>query len=77
MSVTLYAAAINSIMEKVPSGVHGSLFVDDFAVYCSGSDTIEVCRKVQQTINAVSEWAEKKGFRFSVQKTKAIRFTRR
>ena len=77
LSVTLFAAAINSIMENVPVGVQGSLFVDDFAIYCSGSNAVEVCHKVQQAINAVTRWADKRGFQFSALKTKAIRFTRR
>ena len=63
-------------MEHIPAGVQGSLFVDDFAVYCSGSNAFEAGRKVQAAIDAASDWAESKGFRFSPQKTKAIRFTR-
>ena len=76
LSVTLFAVAINGLMEHIPAGVQGSLFVDDFAVYCSGSNAFEAGRKVQAAIDAASDWAESKGFRFSPQKTKAIRFTR-
>ena len=76
LSVTLFAVAINGLMEHIPAGVQGSLFVDDFAVYCSGSNAFEAGRKVQAAIDAASNWAESKGFRFSPQKTKAIRFTR-
>ena len=76
LSVTLFAIAINSIMESVPPGVQGTLFVDDFAIYCSASTALEACRKLQTTINSVTKWADSKGFKFSSQKTKAIRFTR-
>ena len=77
LSVTLFAMAINSIMENVPVGVQGSLFVDDFSIYCSGSNAVEICQKLQQSINAITEWADNRGFKFSTLKTKAIRFTRR
>ena len=77
LSVTLFAIAINSLMEHIPTGVQGSLFVDDFAIYCSASTAIEACRNIQIAINAAKEWADARGFRFSVQKTKAIRFTRK
>ena len=76
LSVTLFAVAINSLLSCVPPGVQGSLFVDDFAIYCSGSSALEACQKIQRTINAVSIWAEARGFKFSPLKTKAIRFTR-
>ena len=76
LSVTLFAVAINSLMEYIPTGVQGSLFVDDFAIYCSGSTAVEACRRIQTAINAASKWADSRGFKFSPQKTKAIRFTR-
>ncbi|XP_076057625.1 uncharacterized protein LOC143035044 [Oratosquilla oratoria] len=37
---------------------------------------LEAGRKIQATINAVTKWADRRGFKFSPQKTKAIRFTR-
>ena len=76
LSVTLFAVAINSLMEHIPASVQGSLFVDDFAVYCSWSNAFEAGRKIQAAVDAASNWAKSKGFRFSPQKTKAIRFTR-
>ena len=76
LSVTLFAVAINSLIDHIPAGVQGSLFVDDFVIYCSGSTAVEACRKVQTAINKATEWADARGFKFSPQKTKAIRFTR-
>ena len=64
-------------MECIPVGVQGSLFVDDFAICCKASSAIEACTKIQIVINAASRWADANGFRFSPQKTKAIRFTRK
>ena len=77
LSVTLFAIAINSLMESIPAGIQGSLFVDDFAIYCSASTALEACRKIQVAINAATKWADRNGFRFSPQKTKAVRFTRK
>ena len=77
LSVTLFAIAINSLMEHIPVGIQGSLFVDDFAIYCSASSAVEACRKIQASINEASKWADARGFRFSPLKTKAIRFTRK
>ena len=76
LSVTLFAIAVNSLMECIPPGVQGTLFVDDLAVYCSASTSLEACRKLQAAINAVTKWADSKGFKFSPQKSKAVRFCR-
>ena len=77
LSPTLFNIAFNGILEQVPVGVQGLAFADDFAVFCSKSTAVEACLKIQQTINAVTSWAANRGFKFSPEKTKAIRFTRR
>ena len=77
LSVTCFAIAINNIMEAVGPPVKGTLFVDDFAIYCTGYDATSTCRHVQKSIDAISKWALENGFRFSASKTVAIRFTRR
>ena len=76
LSVTLFSIAINSLMEHVPVGVQALVFADDYAIICSGSTAVEVARKIQETINRASNWAKSRGFRFSSQKTKAIRFSK-
>ena len=76
LSVTLFNIAINSLMETVPVGVQAAMYADDFILYSSGSSAVEVCRKIQGGINNASSWALQHGFKFSIQKTKAIRFSR-
>ena len=76
LSVTLFNVAINSLMNHVPVGVQGSIFADDYVVYCSGSSAVEVGRKIQGAIRFATDWAKSRGFKFSTQKTKAVRFTR-
>ena len=77
LSVTCFAIAINDILDAITPPVKGSLFVDDFALYCTGYDAVSVCNYMQKAINSVSKWADSNGFRFSSSKTVAIRFTRR
>ena len=76
LSVTCFAVAINSILEKVAPPVRGSLFVDDLALYCTGYDAVSTCQYMQRSIDAVNKWADEHGFRFFASKTVAIRFTR-
>ena len=41
-------------------------------MYCSGSNAFEAGRKVQAAIDAASNWAESKGFRFSPRKLRLL-----
>ena len=76
LSPTLFNIAINGLLERIPVGVQGSAYADDFVAFCSGSSAVETCRKIQQAINAATSWAQDRGFKFSSEKTKAIRFSR-
>ena len=72
LSVTCFAIAINDILDVISPPVKGSLFVDDFALYCTGYDTKSVCAYMQKSIDKVSKWADDDGFRFSASKTVGI-----
>ena len=76
LSVTCFIVAINNIMETVDPNVSGSLFVDDFAIYCTESDPKLACNYLQKSIKAACKWAEENGFKFSSSKTVAICFDR-
>ena len=76
LSVTLFAAAINGIVSSLPVGIQGSLFVDDFVIYCKATTAAEACLNLQAGINSALQWATNRGFVFSPEKTKALRFTR-
>ena len=76
LSPTLFNVAINGLLEQVPVGVHGLAFADDYVVICSKSTAVEACRKIQEAINSATTWASARGFKFSSEKTKAIRFCR-
>lgn len=62
LSVTLFAIAINGVLEKISSPVKGSLFVDDLALYCTGYDAASTSRFMQRAIDKVSKWANEQGF---------------
>ena len=76
LSPTLFNVAINGLLGQVPVGVHGLAFADDYAVICSKSSAVEACHKIQTAINAATSWASTRGFKFSPEKTKVIRFCR-
>ena len=60
----------------IASPVQCSLFVDDFAIYCTKSDAVTACKYLQEAIDKVSKWADERGFKFSPQKTTAVQFSR-
>ena len=76
LSVTCFAVAINSIVESVSAPVRAALFVDDLSIYVTTYDAVSACNFLQKSIDSISKWADKNGFRFSASKTVAVRFTR-
>ena len=76
LSPTLFNIAINGLLEHLPVGVHGLAFADDYAVFCSMPTAVEACQKIQAAINSAVTWTSTRGFKFSPEKTKAIRFCR-
>ena len=76
LSVTLFAVAINGVCSALPVGVTGSLYVDDLCISFHAARMSLIERKLQLAINAVSQWATERGFRFSSSKTVAMHFCR-
>ena len=74
LSVTLFAIKINNLASVIPEEVFASMFVDDALIAYSDHNTDLVEAKMQRTINRMSEWADKNGFRFSSSKTKCMLF---
>ncbi|GBM74328.1 putative RNA-directed DNA polymerase from transposon BS [Araneus ventricosus] len=77
LSVILFIIKINEVIKQLPTGVNGSLFVDDLEIHCSGEDMGFIERKLQEAVNKISEWGKKNGFQISSQKTVAMHFCRR
>jgi len=77
LSVTLFAVAINNITSKIPGDVSRLLYVDDLAIYYASRNIRTIERKLQLSINAITNWTERHGFRFSSSKTVAVQFHRK
>uniref|UniRef100_A0A3B1IE94 Reverse transcriptase domain-containing protein n=1 Tax=Astyanax mexicanus TaxID=7994 RepID=A0A3B1IE94_ASTMX len=75
-SPVLFNIMINDIFSMVDSGIGKSLYADDGALWKRGRNVGQVQKKMQLAINAVENWAFKWGFKFSVNKTQAICFTK-
>lgn len=56
LSVTLFLVTINGMVNAVGPFVATSLYVDDFAVYCSSRSTFSVERWLQIAVNRSSRW---------------------
>ena len=54
-----------------------SLFAGDGALWKRGRNIEHINKKMQEGINQVEKWGTKWGFKFSVEKTKAMFFTRK
>ena len=74
LSVTLFGVMINDIVLCLPSGVSGSLYVDDFAIWCDVPTVAMGERRLQLCINKIADWGSANGFTFSKSKTVAIHF---
>lgn len=77
LSVILFAIGINDITSVIPSTVKHSLYVDDLALYITGTKLPFLERQLQLAIDNITNWSDSHGFRFSPTKTKAMLFRRR
>ena len=68
---------INDIVDVLPHSIGRSLFVDDFAIWCTSLSTPVMERQLQMAVTKLERWATNNGFRFSTAKTRAMHFCRR
>ena len=74
LSVTLFALKINSLAKVVPNEIFASMFVDDILIAYAHHSPREVESRLQNSVNTITDWADKNGFKFSEKKTKAMQF---
>ncbi len=77
MSPLLFSIMINYVFEDLDNGLGLSLFADDGAIWKRGRNIGCIVKKLQEAIATVEEWSYKWGFKFSVDKTKIMFFTRK
>ncbi len=68
---------INDVFSQVQGDIGRSLFADDGALWNPGRNINHITGKIQEAIEVVEKWSYAWGFRFSVDKTKTIMFTRK
>ena len=77
LSCTCFMIAINDIVRVLPQHVQSTLYVDDFAIYTSGSVLHLMERRIQIAINNLTKWTHTTGFTFSKTKTKSMHICRK
>ena len=76
LSTTCFIIAINSISHVLPPGIRYSIYVDDLLISYAGSNKTVVQNVLQTAINNITKWTNEHGFKFSVNKTVAVNFSR-
>ena len=77
LSCTCFLIAINSLPTSIPHGIKSLLYVDDLAIYVSGSNENAIQRRLQVALNSLMRWSDKTGFQFSPTKTHSIHICRK
>uniref|UniRef100_A0A1A8L2C0 Reverse transcriptase domain-containing protein n=1 Tax=Nothobranchius pienaari TaxID=704102 RepID=A0A1A8L2C0_9TELE len=77
VSPLLFSIMINDVFNGIKDGMGFSLFADDGAVWYRGKNLEFIVKKLQVAIDGVVEWSYRWGFKFSVDKTKTMFFTRK
>lgn len=72
LSATLFLISVNSLIEKLPTYIHKSFFVDDCRMSIVCYDLITAQEKLQTILNSFQEWCNKTGFTFSTTKTNVL-----
>lgn len=77
ISPVLFNIMVNDMLDDVGVGFGRSLFADDGAVWKKGRNVDHVMREMQRALDRVQGWADKWGFRLSVDKSKYVVFGRK
>ena len=77
LSCTCFMIAIDDITKGLPQNINKTLYVDDFAIFATGSTTNLIERRLQTAISKLENWSEKTGFKFSTNKTESIHICRK
>ena len=77
LSCTLFAVAINSVLDVIPGDIKKCLYVDDLCIWYSSNYMPSIERKLQQALNKIDNWTNTTGFSFSSEKTMVVRFHRK
>ncbi|KAL2088359.1 hypothetical protein ACEWY4_015258 [Coilia grayii] len=77
ISPLLFNIMIKDIFSNLRPDIGQSLFADDGGLWKRGKNVKHTVRRMQEALERVEGWGKEWGFRFSVEKTKTVFFTRR
>lgn len=77
ISPVLFILALNSISEALPRNIQHLFYADDLVIFLRHNNQAEANKKLQTTVDRLSEWGAEKGLAFSPSKTKVLNFTRK
>ena len=75
--VIVFSIMINYVFSQVQDNIGQSLFADDGALWKRGKNIDHIINKMQLAVNMVEKWSYSWGFKFSVEKTKTLMFTKK
>lgn len=76
LSCTLFQLAVNAIVQNLPRQIRKSLYMDDFAIYCSSKRLDVASRWISLAIRKIETWSKNTGFQINTDKTKCVIFYR-
>lgn len=68
-SVLQFLIAINDLTKYYSFSITQLFFVEDYSITIHRFNPLRVYKFLQETLNAISKWSSKEGFRFSTSKT--------
>ena len=68
---------VNDIFEKLGERNEGLVYANDAVIWKQGRNISYITRSVQRDIQAIEQWGNDWGFKFSIPKTKIMFFTRK
>ncbi len=77
LSPFLFILALNSIKEVIHSPIQHLCYADDLAIFLQHNDITSAQKRLQDTINRITDWGAVRGLRFSPSKTKVLNFSRK
>ena len=77
LSCMMFSIAMNEVTGDLPEGIGTTIYVNDLAIYFSGSYLPNAERLLQTSVHRISRWALQPGFRLSPQKTIGVQFHRK
>ena len=77
ISPSLFTILINDLFDNIPKCVENSLYADDGALWFTSPSLEQAVTQIQSAMNSIMTWSQKWGLQLSLDKTKALIFTRK